>query len=109
MKKFVLVIFIVLLQTGCAMAPKVHAIRSAADDSRFQGMDNNTRLAVSIPSAHSGPYGSIDQFNFTIQEGRYKDQNASAIMGKSRRTGEWEVLMMMVDQNGKWISLTKSD
>ena len=103
------ILLIVILQTGCAMAPKVHAVRHAADHNRFKGLDSNTRLAVSIPGAHSGPYGSVDQFNFTVQQGEYKDKNASAIMGRSRKTGEWEVLILMIDQDGQWISVPKTE
>jgi len=29
-------------------------------------------------------------------------------MGKSRKTETWEVLMIMIDENGKWMTLPKS-
>lgn len=107
MKKLMLVVMAVFYLSGCAIAPKADAVRTAADRSEYKGLDENTKFSVSLPSLHSGPYESIEQLNFRIDEGEYKDKNASAIIGKSRSAGIWEVLMIMVDENGRWIKLPR--
>ena len=109
MKKLTLILTILLSLSGCAIAPKGDAIRTAADRSAFEGLDKNSKFSISLPSPHSGPYGSIDQFNFKIEEGKYKDKDASAIIGKSRKTEKWEVLMVMINESGEWIKLSKTD
>jgi len=107
-KKFMLILTVVLSQSGCAISSKIDAVNTAADQKKFEGIDKNTRFSISLPASHSGPYTSIDQLNFNIEEGEYKGKNASALMGKSRKTETWEVLMIMIDENGKWITLPKS-
>jgi len=109
MKNVALIFLVVFYLSGCAIAPKGDAIRTAADRSVFEGLDKFSKFSISFPSPHSGPYGSIDQFSFKIEEGKYKDKNASAIIGESRKTGAWEVLVVMINENGKWIKLPKTD
>lgn len=109
MKKSALILMVVLFLSGCAIAPKGGAIRTAADRNVFEGLDKNSTFSISFPSPHSGPYESIDQFNFKIEEGKYKNKNASAIIGKSRKTEKWEVLIVMINESGEWIQLSKAD
>jgi len=109
MKKFTLFLTAVLSLSGCAVAPKGDAIRTAADQGLFEGLDKNSRFSISIPAPHSGPYGSVEQFNFKIEEGKYKDKDASAIIGKSKNTEKWDVLLVMINESGKWIKLSKTN
>ncbi|VAW87767.1 hypothetical protein MNBD_GAMMA16-237 [hydrothermal vent metagenome] len=108
MKKFILILIVVLSQSGCAISSKIDAVNIAADQKKFEGIDQNTRFSISLPASHSGPYASIDQLNFNIEEGKYKGKNASALMGKSKKTETWEVLIIMIDEDGKWVTLPKS-
>lgn len=109
MIKFILFIMAVFYLSGCSIAPKADAVRSAVDQGEFKGLDKYSKFSISLPSSHSGPYAEIDQLNFKIDEGMYKDKNASAILGKSEGTEEWDVLMIMVDNDGKWIELPNTD
>jgi hypothetical protein len=96
------VIGVCVCLTGCATPSQARAIRWAANAGTIQGMDTNTVFAVSFPSDHSGPYSSVDDFNVTINKGTYKGKQVSFILGRSRETGEWEVLRTLVNENGKW-------
>ena len=98
----------VILLSGCAMSSKMDSIRKVADQKNFQGIDENTQFSVSFPSPHSGPYKSVDQFNFIIEEGEYKGKNASALLVQSQKTGEWEVKAVLVEENGSWINIPKT-
>jgi len=109
MKKLALIFMIVLLQSACAIAPKGKAVRYAADEGLFKGLDKNSKLSISFPSPHSGPYASVDQLNFQINKGEEKEKNASAIVGKSRKTGTWEVIEISTNENGKWVKLPKNE
>lgn len=109
MKPLITAFITLVFLAGCNMAPKVHAVRNASDNGLFQGLDKNTRLSMSYPGAHSGPYGSLDQLNFNIEDGRHQGKKASAIVGKSRKTGAWEVLMILVKEDAQWVSLPKKD
>jgi len=109
MKKFTLYLAAILSLSACAIAPKGEAIRTAADQGLFEGLDKNSSFSISIPTPHSGPYGSVEQFNFKIEEGKYKDKDASAIIAKSADTEKWDVLLIMVNEGGKWIKLTKTN
>jgi len=107
MKKFIFIFTVILFQSGCAIPLKIDAVNAAVDQREFEGLDKNSQFSISLPASHSGPYASVDQLNFTIEEGKYKGKNASALMGKSRKTNVWEVLMIMVNENEKWITLPK--
>ena len=107
MKNISLVFIIIFSLSGCAIAPKADAIRKVADQNVFKNIDKDTKFSISLPSPHSGPYSSVDQLNFKIEEGKYKGVNASAFVGKSRKTEEWEVLVVMIEENGEWINLLK--
>ncbi len=109
MKKMTLVIAILFYLSGCAIAPKSDAVRTAADRSEFEGLNKDSKFSISMPSTHSGPYGSIDQLNFSIEEGKYKGKNASAIIAQSKSTETWEVLMILINENDRWIKLPKTD
>ena len=109
MKKLTLILTVILSLSGCAIAPKVDAVRTAVDRSAFKGLDKNSKFSISFPSSHSGRYDSIDQLNFKIEGGKYKGNNASALVVKSKDSKVWEVLMVMVEENGKWVNLPKTD
>ena len=102
-------VLLVILLSGCAMSSQMDSIRKVADQKQFQGIDKNTQFSVSFPSAHSGPYKSVDQLNFIIEEGEHKGKNASALLVKSQKTGEWEVFSVMVEEDGRWVNLLKTD
>jgi len=109
MNKRTIIFIVALYLSGCAIAPKGQAIRTAADENQFKGIDSHSRFSVSLPATHKGPYKSIDQLNFKIEEGMHKGKKASAILGKSRVTDEWEVLVLIINENGKWIKLPKEE
>jgi len=107
MNKITIVLMVIFYLSGCAIVPKGQAIRTAADENQFEGLNKNSKFSVSLPSTHSGPFRSIDQLNFKIEGGPNEGKNASAIIGKSRSTGTWEVLVIMINENGKWLKLSK--
>lgn len=100
---------LVLLMSGCAMSQKIDAIKHAADQEIFQGIDDKTAISISFPRTHSGPYESVDQLNFTIDGGTSKQKNVSAVLVKPHKTGIWEVLTMMIEENGQWIHLLRTN
>jgi hypothetical protein len=87
---------------GCATPSQVRGIRAAIDTGKIQGMDTNTVCAFGFPNYHSGPYSSVDEFNVKIEGGNYKGKHATFVLGRSRETGEWEVLRTLVQEDGKW-------
>ncbi len=107
MKSRALIFMVVFFLSGCAIAPKADAVRKAADQNEFKNLDKDSKFSISLPGPHSGPYSSVDQLNFKIEEGKHKGKNASAFIAKSRKTGAWEVLMIMVEENGEWARLPK--
>ena len=109
MKKITIIIIVTLFQFGCAVVPKTEAVQSSADRNEFKGIDKNSKFSISFPSPHSGPYSSIDQFNFQIEDGMYKGYKATAILGKPRKTEVWKVLMVMVNESGNWIELPRTN
>jgi len=108
MKPFIFIFIVIVSQSGCAISLKADAVRTAADQKSFAGLDKNSQFSISLPASHSGPYATIDQLNFNIEKGKHKGKNASALIGKSRKTDTWEVLMIMVDEDEKWVTLPKS-
>jgi hypothetical protein len=109
MKQLILITIIAISQFGCSIAPKANAVKAASEQNEYVGLDKNSEFSVSVPSSHSGPYSSIDQFNFQIEKGMYNDYEATAIMGKSRKTETWEVLVFMINENGSWIELPRTN
>lgn len=113
MKTTAVVIVAAMFLAGCAVTDKVDAIAKARDGGLIQGMDKDTRMSyrldMGIPSGlseiHPGPYRSIDQFNVKLYTGLYAGKNATFFVGKSRETAEWEVFSLMVQQDGKWLSI----
>ncbi len=100
---------LVLLMSGCAMSQKIDAIKNATDQERFQCIDDKTRFSISFPRTHSGPYEAVDQLNFTIDGGTSKQRDGCAILVKPHKTGVWEVLTLMVEENAQWINLLKTN
>jgi len=109
MKTITIIIMVTLFQFGCAVVPKTEAVQTSADRNEFKGMDKNSKFSISIPNVHSGPYSSIDQFNFQIEDGMYKGYKATAILGKPRKTEVWEVLMVMINESENWIELPRTN
>ena len=97
------------LAAGCAAPAQTRAIRAAADSGLIQGLDNATQFSFGVPNAHSGAYSSIGRFNATIEEGARKGQHATFVLGKSRATRQWEVLRVLVEEDGHWKSLPMKD
>ncbi len=90
------------LATGCAAPAQTRAIRAAADSGLIQGLDKSSTFAFGVPNYHSGAYCSVGKFNAKIEEGPHKDQNATFVLAKSRATRQWEVIRVLVDDNGQW-------
>ncbi len=109
MKKIMFIAVVLLYLSGCAISSKIEAVSTAVERSEFKGLNKDSKFSISMSSSHSGAYSSIDQLNFNIEEGKYKGKNASAIIGQSRSTGTWEVLVVLIDESGRWIKLPKTD
>lgn len=93
------------LAAGCAAPAQTRAIRAAADSGLIQGLDNTSTFAFGVPNYHSGAYGSVGKFNAKIEEGPHKDQNATFVLAQSRATRQWEVIRVLVEENGHWTPL----
>lgn len=107
MKKLIAIVSAVLLQTACAMVPQTDAIQAAIERGQFEGADENSDFYITVPASHSGPYSSVDLINFQTGVGEIKDSDMSAVMAKSRQTGEWEVLVLLTREDGRWTVLQK--
>ena len=97
-----------LLQIGCATAPQTEAVQAAAVRSEYDGINKDSQFFITFPASRSGPFSSVDLLNFQIANGEFKDNDMSAIVGKSRKTGEWEVLMLFSNKDGNWVMLPKN-
>jgi len=93
--------------SSCATSAQMGAIRKEVNKNKLEGVDGKTKFGLSYPSSHSGAYESVDILNFTVSSGKFKGKNASALLGKSHKTGNWEVLRIMIESNGIWVSLSK--
>jgi len=108
MKKLVFIVGVALLQMGCATVPQSKAIQAAFERGEYEGINKDSVFSVTFPSSHSGPFSSVDILNFfQTNNGESKDSDMSAIMGKSRKTGEWEVLMIFTNKDGSWYVMPK--
>lgn len=108
MKSLVFIVSIVLLQAGCAIVPQSEAIQVAFERGEYEGINKDSKFYVSVPASHSGPYSSVDLFNFQSGDEKFKDKEMSAILGKSRKTGEWEALIILIKVDGSWVALPKN-
>lgn len=93
------------LSSACSVTTKGDALHEAVNQGQFKGLNKNTRFSYSVPNDHSGPYSTIEQFNISIDDGPHKGKNASAFLGKSRKTNQWDVFQIMVEENGHWTKL----
>lgn len=93
------------LAAGCAAPAQTRAIRAAADSGLIQGLDKTSTFAFGVPNYHSGAYSSVGKFNAKIEEGPHKDQNATFVLAKSRATRQWEVIRVLVEDDGQWTPL----
>ncbi len=107
MKKLIFIASVALLQFGCATVPQSNAIQSAVEWGSYDGINKDSEFYVTVPASHSGPYSSVSSFNFQMRDGKFKEKDVSAILGKSRKTGEWEVLMLLTKKDGHWAVLPK--
>ena len=107
MKKLVFIVGVALLQMGCATVPQSKAIQSAAELGEYEGLNKDSVYSVTFPALHPGPFSTVDMLNFQASNGKSEDNDMSAIMGKSRKTGEWEVLMIFTHKDGNWLMLPK--
>ncbi|HED39927.1 MAG TPA: hypothetical protein ENJ13_05810 [Chromatiales bacterium] len=106
MKTPVSIIAIALLQIGCATISQSDAIQVAAERGKFDGINKYTEFYVTLPSSHSGPFSDVELLNFQVANGSFKDSDMSAVMGKSRETKEWELLMLFSSKgDGHWAVL----
>jgi len=49
-KKFMLILAVILSQSGCAISSKIDAVNTAADQKKFEGIDKNTQFSfLSLP------------------------------------------------------------
>ncbi|MDO6528241.1 hypothetical protein Q4519_21535 [Motilimonas sp. 1_MG-2023] len=108
MKTLVFIVSLVLLQTGCSIVPQSEAIQVAFERGEYEGVNKDSGFYVTVPAAHSGPYSSVDLFNFQSGDEKFKDKEMSAVLGKSRKTGEWEVLIILTKVDGAWVALPKN-
>ena len=93
------------LAAGCAAPAQTRAIRSAADSGLIQDLNETSQFAFSVPNAHSGAFSSIGRFNATIEKGPRQGQPVTFVLGQSRATRQWEVLRVLVQENGQWKTL----
>jgi len=98
----ILSIFII---SGCTFTPPVDSIQKTSNRNELQNNESETSFPISFPAKHSGPFKSVDQMNFIIEKGKYKGNNASAVLAKSRKTSNWKVLALMIEENGTWIHI----
>ena len=68
----------------------------AVEQGRVQGMTDETEFTYAIPNTHKGPYSKMDRYNLVFQNPDRAGGNATFFLGKSRKTGEWEVFLIMV-------------
>lgn len=108
MKKVIMLAAIVVILTSCATPQKMNAIREAIEAGRVLSMSKETRLEYTLgfPSgmsgSHPGPYRSLDSVNAKVITGEYAGKNATFLLGESRETLEWELLSVLIQEEGKW-------
>lgn len=107
MRKLVFFIGATLLQIGCTTVPQSRAIQAVVERGDYEGVNKDDRFYVTVPASHPGPFSSVDMLNFKTGDKKFRDGEMSAILGKSRKTGEWEVLMLMGNKNGSWVTLPR--
>ncbi len=108
MKKLIFIICAALLQFGCAIAPQSKAVQSAIEQGEYEGVSKDSKFYVTVPASHSGPYSSVDLFNFQVGDGKLEDKDMSAVLAKSNKTGKWKVLKLLTKVNGHWVELPKN-
>ena len=111
MKKLLLLSTIFLLQSGCMLNPlvgKIAAMEKAGNQGIFQGIDEDTNLSISLPKEHDGQFAAIDQLDFVIRSGKFKDKNASAIVVKYHDDSAWHVLYLFIQDGTHWVKIPKT-
>lgn len=108
MKKSAFILTVTLLQAACAVVPQSGAIQTAAERGEYAGINTDSKFSVMFPASHSGPFSSVDVLNFQVETGKSGERDMSAIMGKSLKIGEWEVLMLFTKKDGQWVEMKKN-
>lgn len=104
--QFILLILTILL-TGCTLSSKVDAVRNEVNQRQFKDLNDQTQFSVSYPAPHSGAYQTVEQLNFVIKNGKFREKNASALLAKPHHGRNWVVLTILVEHDGHWIKLPK--
>lgn len=86
---------------------QISAMEKAAKQELFDGIDKDTKFSISLPRSHNGQFSSIEQLDFVIQTGKYKNSNASAIVAKVHSSQIWHVLDVYVQQGELWLKIPK--
>ena len=111
MKKLFILSAIFLLQSGFMFNPfvgKITAMEKAVQQGVFQGIDKKDKFSKSFPGIHNGQFSAIDQLDFVIRSGKYKDKNASAIVVKYHDDSAWHVLDLFIQDDTHWIKIPKT-
>jgi len=98
----VLVMSLIITLLGCGIAPKGEAIRSTFDKGVFENLNANTKFTYSLPNFHQGIYSAVKQFNIVFDQGYYKGENGSVILGKQRESKNWSVIAVFILLEGQW-------
>jgi len=100
-----LLILLAVSLTACSdipPPPSVQAVIQAVEDGDFVGLDKNSDAEIEITWKHQGPYAQVKQLNYTIGNGIYKGMEANVIIAQYKGSGAWEVVRLMVNNNGQW-------
>lgn len=112
MKQLLLSLGIITLGlSSCAEVtapPSLHAVLQAADAEVFVGIDKNTEAELVIASRQLGPFQQVKQLNFIIENGIYKDMKANVIVVQHKGSKTWEVVRLMVEDNGQWKTIART-
>ncbi|HID36305.1 MAG TPA: hypothetical protein EYP39_02845 [Ghiorsea sp.] len=112
MQKLLILSVIFFLQSGFMMtnslSNQIAAMEKAVQQGALQGIDKDTKFSKSFPPVHDGPFSSIEQLDFVIRTGTYKDKNASAILVKYHNSSTWHVLDVYIQEDSNWTKISKS-
>lgn len=93
------------LLSSCATPSQIDAIVQAKDQGRIAGIPPEQYFTLSIPNPIKGKYSKIDSVKLTVgmkDNSQYAGHPVTVYLGKSRKTGQWEVFAAMVKQRASW-------
>ncbi len=106
MSKILVLMSVFFLQSGFMMAnpigSQISAMEKTIQHKVFKNLTDDTKFSISLPRTHDGQFSAIDQLNFVIRSGQYKDSNASAIVVKKHDSKTWDILDLYIEQDGVW-------